>query len=283
MRCFAPMSVPNPKPIGLRFIKVPCGKCEACVMNRAQQWYVRLYFQAKGSANAVFVTLTYAPEHLPLRIVNGKPVADVSKDDVRHFLVRLRRYLGSWKSKRLKYFLVSEYGPNPEDGVIYRPHYHAIFFNLASEDYETLVFAWKKGFVTFGELIDERIRYVSGYCTEKLFCPPDVAPLFTFISNGIGYDYVDQYRDFHEGQLDRFFVPVNGKKAILPRYYKERLYSKAEMDVFAQRVEKQADNKFLHDLATFGGDVARLERRYYEQRADYVRKLNKKHKKKQNG
>lgn len=251
-------------------------------MNRAQQWYVRLLFQARGSRNAVFVTLTYNDDNLPLRFVEGRPVADVSKYDVRHFLVRLRRYLPPHVSKEMKYFLVSEYGPNPEDGVIHRPHYHAIFFNLPEEHYETLSFAWNKGFVTFGELVDERIRYVSGYCTEKLFCPPDVEPLFAFISNGIGYNYIDLYKEFHEGQLDRFYTPVNGRKAVLPRYYKERLYTDAERQVFCDRVEVLAERKYDNDLAKFGGDIHALEKRYYEQRANYVRHLKRKHKKKQN-
>lgn len=267
------------------YIRVPCGKCEACVMNRAQQWYVRLFFQNKGSDNAVFVTLTYSDEHLPpIRFTDdGLPISDVSKDDVRHFLVRLRRYLGPYKSKKMKYFLISEYGPSPQTGIVNRPHYHAIFFNLAPEDYETLTFAWKKGFTSFGDVVDGRLRYVSGYSTEKLFCPPGAAPLFAFISNGIGYDYIDKYADFHKGQLDRVFTPIDGKKAVLPRYYKERLYSDAERAVFADRCLDLADRKYDNDLNRFGGDINALEARYYEQRADYVRKLRKKHKKKQNG
>ena len=283
MRCLCPMTIKNPNQSGPRYIKVPCGKCEACVQRRASDWFVRLFFQNKVSKNSVFVTLTYDDDHLPLRVTDGRPYADVSKSDVRHFLVRLRRYLGPEKSRKLKYFLISEYGPNPTNGFLHRPHYHAIFFNLDPEDYPTLDFSWKAGFTTFGEINEERMRYVSGYSTEKLFCPPGVAPLFAFISNGIGESYIDDFCNFHEDQLDRFFVPMDGQKLSLPRYYKERLYTDAQRKVFSDNCEKRADRVYDNDLRRFGGDIHALEGRYQDQRANYVRRLRKKHKKKQNG
>lgn len=253
-------------------------------MNRASQWYSRLLMQLRYSDSATFVTLTYDDEHLPLRLdENGVPVADVSKKDIRLYHARLRRYLGPAKSRKLKYFLISEYGPNPTNGFLHRPHYHAIYFNLNTSDYDVLTFAWKNGFVSFGECTEGRIKYVSGYCTEKLFQPAGVQPIFSFISNSIGLDYVNSYKDFHESNLDRFFIPIEGTKKVLPRYYKERLYTPAQRQVFSERCQERGDISYEHDLARFGGDIHALETRYYEQRSNYVRKLRNKHKKKQNG
>lgn len=283
MKCLSPISVPNKNPMQPGFIRVPCGKCEACAINRASQWYTRLLQQWRDSDSCKFVTLTYAPENLVLRLDDrGYPVADVSKYDVRHFIVRLRRYLGSAKSKRLKYFLVSEYGPNPENGV-HRPHYHAIFFNLAKEDIPILEFAWSKGFVNVSEVTCGRLKYVSGYSTEKLFCPTGVEPLFTFISNGIGVGYIDAMRDYHSGQIDRAFVPLDGRKRPMPRYYKDRLYTESERKIIADDCVKRADKVFDNDLKRCGGDMQLLFRKYHDQRADFVRKVRKSHKKKYNG
>lgn len=284
MQCLSPMTIRNPVNTGKQFIKVPCGKCEACLQNRAAQWYVRLLMQQRYSKYATFVTLTYNDEHLPLRVTeDGVIVADVCREDIRHYHARLRKALGPDKSKQLKYFLVSEYGPNPTNGWLHRPHYHGIYFNLAPNDYEILKNAWKAGFVTFSSLTEGRIRYVSGYITEKLFVPPDVERLFAFISNGIGKDYIEAYREFHSDRMDRFFVPIEGSKHPLPRYYKERLYSDSMRKSYSESVEQRASRIFDQDLKRCGGDVNELFQKYHDVRAQYVRKLRQKHKKKQNG
>lgn len=283
MKCLAPMTVPNKRKTGDPFIKVPCGKCEACVMNRASQWYVRLLYQQRTSKDCVFVTLTYDDNNLPLRVTeDGVIVADVCRQDIRHYHARLRKALGE-RSKQVKYFLVSEYGPNPSNGWLHRPHYHAIYFNVSSNEYELINHAWKNGFVTFGQVTEGRIRYISGYVTEKLFSPPDVERVFAFISNGIGASYCQEYADFHSGRPDRMFVPINGRKEVLPRYYKERLYSKGLRDHFAELCEQRSQIAFENDLKRCGGDVAELFQRYHDIRANYVRKIRQKHKKKQNG
>lgn len=277
------MTIKNPKQTGKMYIKVPCGKCEACVRNRASQWFVRLLMQQRYSGNSVFVTLTYDDQHLPYRVTDdGVLLADVCREDIRHYHARLRKSLGV-KSQKLKYFLISEYGPNPSNGWLHRPHYHAIYFNLDTEDYPKVERAWRCGFIQFGELCEERIRYVSGYVTEKLFLPPDVERTFSFISNGIGLDYVENYREFHKNRIDRFFVPVDGRKEVMPRYYKERLYSDAQRAIFELDCAARAERKFDNDLRACGGDVDKLAERYHDQRANYVRKLRKQHKNKKNG
>lgn len=284
MNCFAPITVKNPKVSGPEFIRVPCGKCEACVQNRASQWYTRLLMQWRDSQCAVFVTLTYSDENLPIRIgADGFPVADVSKEDIRYFLVRLRRYLRPDQSRKMKYFLISEYGPAPQTGIVHRPHYHGLFFNLEPESYDVLTFAWKKGFTTFSLVTEGRIKYVSGYMTEKLFVPSGAAPLFSNISQGIGLSYVDKYRSFHQGNPDRMFCPIDGQKRVLPRYLKDRLYDDAEKAAFSRFCEERAERSWQNDFKSCGQDVEKLHARYHDIRANYVRKLRKKHKKKQNG
>lgn len=282
MECFSPIAVEDKKMPGT-FRRVPCGKCPACVQNRALSWYVRLKAESQVAENAVFVTLTYRSDALPTPRVDKDGVVhfDVSKSDVVHYHYRLRKYLGS-RSKDIKYFLVSEYGPNPENGWLYRPHYHVIYFNLRPNEYGLVENAWHKGFVEFGEITDGRIGYVSGYSTEKLFVPPGNAPSFALISKGIGLSYVERYKEFHTGNLDRFFIPFDGSKFPMPRYFKERLYSDVERKVFADKCAQRSEEKFQKDLASVCGDLDRLNALYHDVRVQCAEKLRKKHKKRKN-
>lgn len=291
MQCYSPIHIKNEGAESLRkpWRTVPCGKCPACVANKASQWYTRLLMQQRYSDNAVFVTLTYADENLPpVRWdEEGNWNIDVSKDDIRLYHYRLRKALGPEKSKRLKYFLVSEYGPSPTGvsvyGAINRPHYHVIYFNLDKCDYHEVTKAWNKGFTEFGDLTEGRVRYVSGYVIEKNFTPIGRLRPFTFISNGIGRDYVDRVGSYNRGNLDRVYVPYHGKRLPMPRYYKEKLFTEFECKAFNQMCEERSEDLYNSDLVKFGGDVDALENRYTEIRKDFMRKQYQKRRKKKNG
>lgn len=286
MKCFSPIYVEN-KRAGPQYVPVPCGKCPACVQNKASQWYVRLKLQLRDSDNAVFVTLSYSTDHLPAPRIDddGFVNFDVSRDDIRHYHARLRKMLGPTKSKKLKYFLVSEYGPNPGNGWLYRPHYHVIYFNLAKEDYPLVEHAWHNGNVEFGEITEGRLRYVSGYVVEKNFTPPGRLLPFSCISNGIGLSYVNsQTRAFHRsrncsGEMDRFFIQLGGTRYPLPRYLRDRLYTPGEVAKFSATCSDLAEKAYQEDLAKAGSEEA-LQSRYTEIRQQCMRRLREKHKKK---
>lgn len=278
MECLTPMTVPDPKRTG-KFIKVPCGKCEACLTNKASSWFVRLKYEYLNSKYAVHCTLTYSDDNLPLRLCDNHLVADVSRRDIQKYHYRLRKYLGE-KSKDVKYFLVSEYGPNPINGWLYRPHYHVIYFNLAPEYHELVKMCWNKGHVEFKAVLDNTIRYLSGYCIEKLFQSPYAEKNFTFISKGIGKSYVEKFRDFHSGQLDRIYTPLDGKRYPMPRYYKERLYDEDERAAFSEVCKLRSDAVFDSQLAQVGGNLEDLFQRQYEIRSNFVRKCRQKRNKK---
>ena len=103
--CYSPMSIPRPNGRGSTDrITVPCNKCVACTSRLRQAWAFRLAQEAKTAETAFFITLTYAPEHLP---VNEDGLPFVSKRDCQLFLKRLRRSL---PNRKIRYYLVSEYG-----------------------------------------------------------------------------------------------------------------------------------------------------------------------------
>lgn len=290
MQCYSPIHIKNEGAESLLkpWRTVPCGKCPACVANKASQWYTRLLMQQRYSDNAVFVTLTYADENLPsVRWDDeGHWNIDVSKDDIKHYHYRLRKALGPEKSKRLKYFLVSEYGPSPTGvsvyGAINRPHYHVIYFNLDRDDYHKVTASWNKGFTEFGDLTEGRIRYVAGYVIEKNFTPIGRERPFTFISNGIGASYVDKQGAFNSS-IERMYVPYHGKRLPLPRYYKDKLFSDNDKRLYANICEDKAEAIYQSDLSRFDGDVQALENRYTEIRKNFMRSQYQKRKKKKNG
>lgn len=263
---------------------MPCGKCEACVANKASQWYVRLKQQLRDSWNAVFVTLTYDEDNLPDARLDENDFIniDVSRDDIRKYHYRLRKSLGE-SSKEMKYFLVSEYGPNPQNGWLNRPHYHAIYFNIDRCNYEKINRAWSKGHVEFGEDITEgRIRYLAGYCIEKNFTPPGRIPPFSCMSNGLGAGYIARSQLYHSGDIKRMYIPDHGRRFPMPRYYRERLYSRPQIGVFASICEDRAEKRFAADLDRFGGDHIKLQQFYSDVRADFIRKQREKHKHRKN-
>lgn len=287
MKCMAPIFVGKDNPDGGRM--VPCGKCPACVANKASGWYVRLKEQIADSFNCVFVTLTYASDYLPDPRIDENCFInfDVSREDIRLYHYRLRKSLGE-KSKLLKYFLVSEYGPNPDvdPGVGFafeRPHYHVIYFNLDKCDYDKITKAWNKGNVVFGDSVTEgRIRYVAGYCIEKCFTPPGRLPPFSCMSHGIGSGYVDKMLEWHAGDLQRVYIPNHGKPLPLPRYLREKLYSPAQNGAFAQICAESAERTYEKDLKRFNEDHVALARHYYEVRSNFIRKQREKHKHRKN-
>lgn len=232
----------------IRTINLPCGQCIGCKLERARQHAVRCQHEASLHAENSFITLTYAPEHLP-------------KDDSLHhehfqgFMKRLRYYKGP-----TRFFMCGEYGetnPNTHiaDGGLYRPHYHACLFGIDWHDKEPigqtnditlytsneLTKIWGMGHVTTGDVTFESAGYVARYCLKKR--TGKSAPLYyklhgkinnfgpnagnaateygrQSLKPGIGYNFVQKYAaDLYNYD----HVIINGKESTLPKYYNKLL------------------------------------------------------------
>lgn len=205
MKCLKPILIETDEidlyPTGKIF--VPCGKCEACRNDDSLQWRIRLKEEFYNSDNAYFVTLTYNDNTLPIEICTDKHGKDnicavPNKKDVQNFFKRLRFHFEKYykeKDKSLSYFLVSEYGP-----TTFRPHYHAILFNLPKlssvdevQDFkitEEIYEKWNLGYVKVDKCNEARIAY----CTKYMSCVtqiPDYLPKpFRLISKGMGISYL---------------------------------------------------------------------------------------------
>lgn len=241
---------------------VPCGKCAACLTNRANQWTFRLEKELENSENpCYFVTLTYDDDHLPWTDLSPT----VCRRDVQLFFKRLRKVVSS----RLRYFLTSEYGE--EFG---RPHYHMILFNFDS-DPVNIERAWQNGFVRFGSVTAASIRYVTKYfVTPQEVIPSGSLKPFSLSSKGLGLSYLTPSMVNFIGQhRDRpFLLSSDGDKVSFPRYFRKKLPFALELDNTA--------NQFFEDFSAQYPDFHPLEiaNRWNcdVQAKNYVKNVNRK-------
>ena len=73
-----------------------------------------------------FLTLTYSDENIER---NDQGYGILVPDHTKEFWKRLRKYQSRHSNKKIRYYLVGEYGGSEN----MRPHYHAIVFNLTPE------------------------------------------------------------------------------------------------------------------------------------------------------
>lgn len=144
-----------------------CGQCLPCRINRRRLWTHRMILESLKHAYSSFVTLTYAPEHIP-------KTATLVPRHAKLFLKRLRRSIAPLK---VRYFLVGEYGDQS-----FRPHYHMALFGYPTclrgrtdhrlseccVNCQVVKEAWGLGGVDLGSLTSESAQYIGGYVTKKM-------------------------------------------------------------------------------------------------------------------
>jgi hypothetical protein len=258
------------------YMPFPCGKCPACVRRRVSGWAFRLNKQSEQSNSAHFVTLTYNDEHIK-KTKNG--FETLVKKDVQDFFKRLRKLT----KQKISYYAVGEYGDTGE-----RPHYHIILFNANPKIVEN---AWKLNDITlgnvhFGDVGDASVGYTLKYISKDKKIPQfngdDRQKEFALMSKGLGAGYLSENMiKWHtKGNIEnKVYLPLkDGKKAAMPRYYKDKLYDKGQkfrIGVF-MRAESQ---KQVDELQDKYGDLY-----YYkqaEETANDFRRMAKKSKERQ--
>ena len=129
----------------------------------------------------VFLTLTYANEHLPAYY-------SLRKKDLQDFWKRLRKH---FTLSKIKYYASGEYGEQTQ-----RPHYHAVVFGINPLEYRALqdeFNLWPWGHVDIGYSVDEKsASYTAKYAAKRLGTKADYHPRerpFQVCSQGIGKQY----------------------------------------------------------------------------------------------
>lgn len=171
-----------------------------------------------------FITLTYDDNYLTF----GESSATLVKRDVQTFLKRFRKKIG----RKVRYYCVGEYGTDT-----YRPHYHLIMFNVGYDDSEDVQSCWGLGHVHVGDVTIQSISYVCKFHVNKTNAPRGTLPSFTLMSTkpAIGAGYVDRMSKYHSESITRSYYSDGNIKKHLPRYYKNKLYSKEEREEMALR------------------------------------------------
>lgn len=176
-------------------IKLPCGQCVGCRLERSRQWAVRCMHEAQMFDHNCFITLTYAPEHLPMVFhqptlvldhfqkfmkrlrfsANGlTPIVNPYPPSIQEFPVDGSCTYVHWP---IRFFHAGEYGEK-----LGRPHYHACLFNY---DFSDKVFLkkspsgmnlyrssfleelWPFGHSSIGSVTFQSAAYVARYIMKK--------------------------------------------------------------------------------------------------------------------
>ena len=246
------MSLPRPNGRGGKDrIVVPCGKCPACLSNRRDMWSIRLLEESKCHDFSIFLTLTYNDENLPYADITPS----LCKGDVQKFLKLFRKSY----ARKVRYYCVGEYGSDT-----YRPHYHLIMFGVDSSAVSLILKCWGKGHICIGTVTPQSISYVAKYHVNKGSYPEGVEPPYVSMSlkPGIGYNYVERMRDYHDGNLDHAYYSDYQFKKALPRYFKSKLYSQEEREELSSRyVDSSYDPAIMDNNPNYAKD------RYYRIKA----------------
>lgn len=242
MPCYSPLTAFRSRGGGITFqrnssvtgvpLKLPCGQCVGCRLERSRQWAMRMVQEAKLHKDNCVVTLTYDNKHLP-------PDGSLRKRDVQLFMKRLRKEYGNG----IRFYLCGEYGETTK-----RPHYHVVLFNFVFPDLRfhknskigdklyTSAIAdkiWSHGFCVVGEVTFESCAYIARYVVDKVTGPKSAAyysyvdgdgvvvsvvPEFTLMSRrpGIGSGYFEKYGAevyAHDSCI------IRGMECRPPRYY----------------------------------------------------------------
>lgn len=264
------------KGVETSYMALPCGKCPACMRRRVSGWAFRLQKHSEQSNSAHFVTLTYNEENIK-KTKNG--FETLVKKDLQDFFKRLRKLT----KQKISYYAVGEYGDTGE-----RPHYHIILFNANPKIVEN---AWSLnntilGNVHFGDVGDASIGYTLKYINKTKRIPQyngdDRQKEFSLMSKGLGAAYITEaMKNWHtKGNIEnKVYLPLkDGKKAAMPRYYKDKMYDKGQkfrIGVF-MRAESQ---KQIDQLQDQYGDLYNYK--IAEETANDFRRMAKKSEKRQ--
>lgn len=246
MECIQPLYLRD------RDIDVPCGKCGACLSTKRSDWAFRLECEARDHLDMSFVTLTYANNELTF--ISG--TSQLVLEDLQKFFKRVRK-----RGYKFRYFAVGEYGSHT-----YRPHYHAIIFGQVPE--QVLNAAWSKGLIHVGQVTPASVNYVCKYVvnSKAAFMKSGRIPPFSTQSRkpGLGVNYLRPLVvEWHKSAL-RSYINDHGILRHLPRYYRDKIFTKRERSIINNRDVKASIESLRSKLSELAKHHSNpLE--YYEQ------------------
>lgn len=215
--------------------ELECRKCLPCRLNIAREKAVRCVKEAEMHKQNIFLTLTYAPEHLKSEKLQYldfqlfmKSLRELHTRDVTDPELK--------KEMAISYMVTGEYGDLNK-----RPHWHALLFNYRPSDElllritdrgdrvytsQTLSRLWGKGLIEYGEVTMESAGYTARYAAKKLVHGQDHEHDFhpihkTSSRHAIGKQWIEKHwkQTFELGYVR---LP-DGTPTKIPRYFTDWL------------------------------------------------------------
>jgi hypothetical protein len=162
-------------------VKLPCGSCVGCRLERSRQWALRCMHEAKMHPENCFITLTYNDLHLP-------DDRSLNYEHFQLFMKRLRKMIrdediraagdGVPFFRKVRFYMCGEYGEK-----LGRPHFHACIFGYNFPDRKfwqktsskssldrsaILESLWPYGYSSVGNVTFESAAYVARYIMKKV-------------------------------------------------------------------------------------------------------------------
>jgi hypothetical protein len=252
------------------FYSLNCQSCDACLMNRANEWGLRAQHEMKFHHATSFVTLTYDNDNLPF----GRTLV---KRHYQNFLKNLRYWYPD-----MSYMLCGEYGSKRG-----RPHYHALLFGVDFPDQtffekrgsfpvftsDRLSQSWgRKGLAVVSPASYETAAYIARYTLKKrehrfskggILVPEFFQPS---LKRSIGKDF---FFSFHSDCFPTGYLIKDGFKVPVPRYYR-KLYERHFPTQFRQFKIDQTVSNIERIEEIFAEDVLRTES--YNESVDIIQK-----------
>lgn len=273
MQCPTPISIrdksdANPLNKASKRLTVPCGKCGNCRRARRNQWAFRLQQELKDSENAYFITLTYSDERLPQFVNNetGEVKSNLRKEDLQKFIKRLReQQYRQTNQRKFRYYAVGEYGTETD-----RAHYHFIGFNIDRIIIDQLDKLWGHGHTHIGSVNEGSILYVAKYHVNRnMGQKSEEGQISYYIQNkktkqyhlhieegtrqkefatmskrpAIGHGYIKRNYNWHIENMNSYVIQ-NGYKKVIPRYYKDKIFTDIEKETLKNKTEKQMEEMY---------------------------------------
>ena len=168
---------------------------------------------------------------------------------------------------------MGEYG-----STTHRPHYHVTLFT-DNHDIDSIIFdTWAKGFITVTRLTESRIMYtLKFHINTDTDYKPEVKQ-FAIMSKKLGYNYVRKASKFHQNNLDGCYYSLYEKKMPLPRYLKNKLYIRRELEQINK--EKEANMLKINKIEENRKIKMKGGKNYFKEEKTKIDNLVKNHKKK---
>jgi len=275
---------PKTEDASLFQLKLPCGQCIGCRLERSRQWAMRCMHEASLYDRNCFITLTYDDKNLP-------PGGSLQLRHFQLFMKRLRKSVGT----KLRFFHCGEYGEK-----FARPHFHAVLFNYDFPDKvvfrrtdggntlwlsPTLQKLWPFGYSMIGSVSFESAAYVARYILKKVngknadehYVNKTTGelrkPEYITMSRrpGIGTEY---FKKFSLDMYPRDYAILRGMKVRPPKFY-DGLYELENPESFGNIKNLRSRKSYNYDPTGLGETSGRRLRVKEEFKQAQLRSLKR--------